>query len=133
MCVIHPMNAHPARALDTLLNDLDLNLLRLAAMPCGTRIAAVLQLPDLLAAVMLVARAELVCTVPAKLAQAAAESLPVQSTPVPFELPAFTIHQYWHPRAHRDAAVQWLRERLAERFAESPAARGRPRRRPEPE
>jgi DNA-binding transcriptional LysR family regulator len=77
--------------------------------------------------VMIVARSDLVCTVPLKLAQAAAESLPVQSAPVPFELPAFSIHQYWHPRVHRDAAVQWLRERVAERFAEPPAARGRPR------
>lgn len=71
-------------------------------------------------------------TVPAKLAQAAAESLPVQSGLVPFELPAFTIHQYWHPRAHRDSAVRRLREQVAQRFAEPPAARGRQRRRPEP-
>jgi DNA-binding transcriptional LysR family regulator len=97
----------------------------------GVHRRVALQVPDFLAAVMLVARTDLVCTVPLKLAQAAAESLPVQSTPVPFELPAFTIHQYWHPRAHRDAAVQWLRERVAQRFAEPPAVRGRPRRRPE--
>jgi len=98
----------------------------------GVQRRVALEVPGFLAAVMLVARTDLVCTVPAKLAQAAAESLPVQSSPVPFELPAFTIHQYWHPRAHRDAAVQWLRERVAERFAEPPATRGRPRRRPEP-
>jgi len=86
------------------------------------------QVPDFLGAVMLVARTDLFCTVPLKLAQAAAESLPVQSAPVPFELPGFAIHQYWHPRVHRDAAVQWLRERIAARFAEPPASRARPRR-----
>jgi DNA-binding transcriptional LysR family regulator len=89
-----------------------------------------LQVPDFLAAVMLVARSDLLCTVPDKLAQAAAESLPLQSVPVPFDLPGFAIHQYWHPRVHRDPAVQWLRERVAERFAEPAAPRGRPRRPP---
>lgn len=89
-----------------------------------------LQVPDFLAAVMLVARTDLLCTVPAKLAQAAAGSLPVQSFPAPVELPGFSIHQYWHPRAHPDAAVRWLRERIAERFAEPPATRVRARRVP---
>ena len=89
-----------------------------------------LQVPDFLAAVMLVARTDLLCTVPAKLAQAAAQTLPVQSVPVPVELPGFAIHQYWHPRAHGDAAVRWLRERIAGRFGEPPAARGRARRPP---
>jgi DNA-binding transcriptional LysR family regulator len=96
----------------------------------GVRRRIVLQVPDFLAAVMLVARTDLLCTVPAKLAQAAAESLPVQSAAVPVELPGFAIHQYWHPRAHPDAAVRWLRERIAERFAEPPANRGRTRRAP---
>jgi DNA-binding transcriptional LysR family regulator len=96
----------------------------------GVRRHIVLQVPDFLAAVMLVARTELLRTVPAKLAQAAAESLPVQSAPAPVELPGFAIHQYWHPRARADAAVRWLRERIAERFAEPPATRGRARRAP---
>jgi DNA-binding transcriptional LysR family regulator len=96
----------------------------------GLRRRIALQVPDFLAAVMLVARTGLLCTVPAKLAQAAAGSLPVQSSPAPVELPGFAIHQYWHPRAHHDAAVRWLRERIAERFAEPPAARGRARRGP---
>jgi DNA-binding transcriptional LysR family regulator len=94
----------------------------------GVRRRVALQVPDFLAAVMLVARTDLMCTVPAKLAQAAAESLPVQSSAVPVELPGFAIHQYWHPRAHPDAAVRWLRERIAARFAEPPAARPRGRR-----
>jgi DNA-binding transcriptional LysR family regulator len=89
-----------------------------------------LQVPDFLAAVMLVARTDLLCTVPAKLAQAAAGTLPVQSAAVPVELPGFSIHQYWHPRAHGDAAVRWLRERIAGRFGEPPASRGRARRAP---
>lgn len=89
-----------------------------------------LQVPDFLAAVMLVARTDLLCTVPAKLAQAAAGILPVQSAPLPVELPGFSIHQYWHPRAHGDAGVRWLRERMFGRFGEPPAARGRTRRAP---
>lgn len=87
----------------------------------------VLQVPGFLAAVMLVADSDLLCTVPSRLAQAAVASLPVAAAPAPFDLPGFAIHQYWHPRVHRDAAVRWLRERIAERFAES-AARPRPRR-----
>ena len=96
----------------------------------GVQRRVALQVPDFLAAVMLVARSDLLCTVPAKLAQAAAESLPVQSSPVPVELPGFAIHQYWHARTHRDASVRWLRERIAERFVEPPVHRGRSRRAP---
>lgn len=86
-----------------------------------------LSVPDFLAAAMLVATTDLVCTVPDKLAQAAAGSLPVQSSPMPVELPGFAIHQYWHPRAHHDPGVRWLRERIAARFAEPAAARPRAR------
>lgn len=50
--------------------------------------------------------------------------------PVSVELPGFAIHQYRFPRAYSDATVRWLRERIAERFAEPPATRGRTRRAP---
>jgi DNA-binding transcriptional LysR family regulator len=96
----------------------------------GIERRVVVEVPDFLAAVMLVARTDLLCTVPAKLAQAAAGTLPVQSAPVPVELPGFSIHQYWHPRTHGDAAVRWLRERIAGRFGEPPAVRARTRRAP---
>lgn len=102
----------------------------------GVRRELALRVPDFLGAVMLCAGSDLVCTVPLKLALAAQRLVPVTWQPVPHRLPGFTIHQYWHPRAHRDAAGRWLRALVAEAFAEAPmsgepgpaAAAPRPRR-----
>ena len=56
---------------------------------------------------------------------------------LPFEMPPFTIAEVWHERTHRDPALVWLRQTLAELLhggaaPAAPAARKRaspPRRR----
>ncbi|MGD9942690.1 MAG: LysR family transcriptional regulator [Burkholderiaceae bacterium] len=80
-----------------------------------------LRTPDFLGAAMLIARSELIATVPHKLAEAAARQLPLAWCRHPLSLPRFTILQYWHPRSHRDAGHRWLRELIAGQFVEPPA------------
>ncbi len=80
-----------------------------------------LRTPDFLGAAMLIARSDLIATVPHKLAEAASRLLPLAWRRHPLALPTFTILQYWHPRSHRDAGHRWLRELVAEHFVEPPA------------
>ena len=36
---------------------------------------------------------------------------------LPLALPTFDVNVFWHPRAHQEAASRWLRERMAQLFA----------------
>lgn len=76
----------------------------------GLRRAVVLRTPHFLAVAPLVAASDLVCTLPARIARAAAEGHAVVAFEPPIELPGFDVAMYWHPRRERDPAVRWLRE-----------------------
>ena len=84
----------------------------------GVRRDTPVRMPDFVAAVFVVAQTGLVCTVPHRLAEAAARLAPVRWCEHPFELPTFAIRQYWHARFHHDAACAWLRRLVAQEFAE---------------
>ncbi|WP_459615703.1 LysR family transcriptional regulator [Bordetella sp. 2513F-2] len=61
---------------------------------------------------------DLLATVPAKLAASAAPRFGLQMLQPPVRVPALQTNLYWHRRFQRDAGNAWLRELLAERFAE---------------
>lgn len=82
----------------------------------GVRRRAAVRLPDFVAAMFVVAQTDLLCTVPQRLADAAARLAPVQWAAHPHELPCFRISQYWHALYHRDPANAWLRRLVASRF-----------------
>lgn len=67
----------------------------------------------------IIAESELLLTLPGRLAAslAAGRSMLVIK-PLPFPMPALTITQQWHARAHRDPANVWLRRQVASIFAE---------------
>ena len=58
----------------------------------------------------LVARSDLIATVPERLVQGRAERLQVLEPPLPVE--GFAIGLVWHERTHRHPAHRWLRERV---------------------
>ncbi|MEE9928670.1 LysR family transcriptional regulator [Microvirgula aerodenitrificans] len=58
----------------------------------------------------LVAGTDLLCTLPRRLLQRFALSLDLFDPPL--ALPHLSIHAYWHPRHHEDAASVWFRENL---------------------
>ena len=66
--------------------------------------------PSFLAVVAVVARTELIATVPSRVAALMAPSLPVSIHPVPLELPASEVALYWHPRCRDDAGHVWFRQ-----------------------
>lgn len=75
----------------------------------GIRRRVVLTLPSFLAMPYVVARTDVIATVPSRLARYFCEVLPLAMCPPPLELPAFEMSLFWHERVHSDPAQRWLR------------------------
>jgi DNA-binding transcriptional LysR family regulator len=56
------------------------------------------------------------------LAQTLKPHYPIVIKPHPLELPEFEIAPYWHDRYHRDPANKWLRDFIAQQFADDAGA-----------
>lgn len=69
-----------------------------------------MQLPNYLAVEAIVARTDLICTVPRKLAESMVVSGRVRIHKPPFEIPSYRIKQRWHERYQQDPRNRWLRE-----------------------
>lgn len=62
----------------------------------------------------MVAKPDLVITLPTRIAQAFAELAPLEIREPPLAIKGFSIHQVWHERRRKDPAHAWLRTLLAE-------------------
>ncbi|MEM7151268.1 MAG: LysR family transcriptional regulator [Myxococcota bacterium] len=58
----------------------------------------------------MVARSDLVATIPRAIAEVASNFADLRIVEPPVELPTFRIMATWHERVHRDPAHRWLRE-----------------------
>jgi len=74
------------------------------------------RLPHFLAVPMVIAKTDLVVTVPQRLGEAFAKILPLRLLPHPLKIPPFQVNQYWHRRFHQDPANQWLRGNFTRLF-----------------
>src|SRR5260370_13924539 len=83
----------------------------LAAMGLVRKVA--LWEPSFLAVAGVVARTDLISTVPKRLATYVAQGLPIAIHDLPLPLPRPEFAMYWHPRNQSDAGHQWLREKVA--------------------
>ena len=72
-----------------------------------------LWLPSFLAVASVVARTDLIATIPRRLAVHAAASLPIAVYDPPLTLPAPEFALYWHQRSRDDPGHRWLRDRIA--------------------
>jgi DNA-binding transcriptional LysR family regulator len=79
----------------------------------GLRRRVVVCLPHFLAAVELVARTDLILTLPERLARELAGP-GLQAHVPPVELAPIEIMGLWHPRVHADPGHRWLRDRLGQ-------------------
>lgn len=64
---------------------------------------------------------DLVATVPERLARHLAEPFGLRHVAHPVALPDVAINMFWHAKAHRSAANQWLRGVVVELFADDAA------------
>jgi DNA-binding transcriptional LysR family regulator len=73
-----------------------------------------LMVPHFLVAPHIIARSDLVLTVPERIARHFAGLLPLRVLTPPIELPGFRMHQLWHERRSRDPRLTYLRKLIAE-------------------
>lgn len=88
----------------------------------GRERRVVASLTSFLVAPALVARSDLVCTVPARLAGAAGAEVAV--LPPPCEIGSFPVHMGWHARTDSDPARKWLRQQVLDSLGPAPSPAG---------
>ena len=71
-----------------------------------------LLIPHFLSAPFVVAQTDLVLTLPERVAQTFAATLPLEILPPPLPVPGFAMILLWHDRTHHDPAHAWLREQI---------------------
>ncbi|MFN7042663.1 MAG: LysR family transcriptional regulator [Acidovorax temperans] len=64
----------------------------------------------------IISTSDLIATVPRDLAEVCVRYGNIRMLPTPFKVPAIEIHQFWHPRVHKDIAHQWLRGAMRRLF-----------------
>lgn len=87
----------PGTVIDTALSDQGL----------GRRVA--FRTPHSLMAPLIVARTDLIATLPRTVATTFARLLPLNVFSPPLDAPGFPVHMIWHPRSHEHAPHRWLR------------------------
>lgn len=75
-----------------------------------------LELPGFLGLSAILSTSDLIATLPRHIGETLAHAAGLRVLPCPFEIPGFTVKQYWHARYHHDAACRWLRGVCAELF-----------------
>ena len=81
--------------------------------------------PGFLAIPSVVARTDLIGTVPKRLGEEAARALRLTVHELPVSVPALDFAMYWHERSRDDAGHRWLREKIQSVFRETAAQSGR--------
>jgi DNA-binding transcriptional LysR family regulator len=71
-----------------------------------------LSVPHFLLVPEILGRSDMIAMLPERLARGYRDRFRVLE--LPFEMPPFTIAEVWHERTHRDPALLWLRQTLAE-------------------
>jgi DNA-binding transcriptional LysR family regulator len=79
-----------------------------------------LSVPHFLLVPEILVRSDMVAMLPERLARGYRDRFRVFE--LPFEMPPFTIAEVWHERTHRDPALVWLRQTLAELLRDGAAA-----------
>lgn len=77
-----------------------------------------LRVPHFLAVPLIVARTNLLVTVPERLGKIYADMRRTRLLRLPFVMPTIEIRLYWHRRFDNDAGNRWLRSAITELFAE---------------
>ncbi|MBE0622998.1 MAG: LysR family transcriptional regulator [Burkholderiales bacterium] len=80
------------------------------------RIAA--RVPHFLVVPMILARTDLIVTVPSRVAALFAQLGNFKVLKLPIGMPSFEVRLHWHQRFHQDPANRWLREAMTELYAE---------------
>jgi DNA-binding transcriptional LysR family regulator len=75
-----------------------------------------LVLPGFLGLSAILSTSDLVATLPRQIGETLARAAGLRILHCPFEVPGFSVKQYWHARYHHDSANRWLRGICANLF-----------------
>jgi DNA-binding transcriptional LysR family regulator len=78
-----------------------------------------LELPGFLGLSAILSSSDLIATLPRQIGETLARAAGLRALPCPFDVPGFSVKQYWHARYHHDAANRWLRGVCANLFSKS--------------
>lgn len=76
------------------------------------------RVPHFLVVPMILARTDLIVTVPSRVAAVFVQLGNFKVLALPVGMPSFEVRLHWHERFHQDPANRWLREVMAELYAE---------------
>ena len=76
------------------------------------------RVPHFLVVPMILARTDLIVTVPSRVATVFAQLGNFKVLKLPIAMPSFEVRLHWHQRYHQDPANRWLREVMTELYAE---------------
>jgi DNA-binding transcriptional LysR family regulator len=82
----------------------------------SARIAA--RVPHFLVVPMILARTDLIVTVPSRVAAVFAQLGNFKVLKLPLSMPSFEVRLHWHQRFHQDPANLWLREAMTALYLE---------------
>jgi DNA-binding transcriptional LysR family regulator len=68
--------------------------------------------PHFLSAPLIVAKTDMILSLPYRIAEQFMKFAPLSIFPVPIELPEYDLCMIWHPLRDKDSAHQWLREKI---------------------
>lgn len=84
----------------------------LAERALARRIALIV--PHFLSAPFIVAKTDMILSLPERIANAFVGLAPLKILPLPIELPAYDLVMVWHPLRDPDPAHRWLRDQIVE-------------------
>ncbi len=76
------------------------------------------RVPHFLVVPMILARTDLIVTVPSRVAAVFAQLGNFNVLKLPLPMPSFEVRMHWHQRFHQDPANRWLRQVMTELYAE---------------
>jgi DNA-binding transcriptional LysR family regulator len=76
------------------------------------------RVPHFLVVPMILARTDLIVTVPSRVAAVFAQLGNFKVLKLPVDMPDFEVRLHWHERFHQDPANRWLRQVMTELYAE---------------
>lgn len=90
----------------------------------GARIA--LRVPNFTVIPTILERADMLVTIPHRLAVELAATNRLAVHPLPLDVPPFNVSAFWHQRFDADPAIEWMRRQLFQLFGEKNEADPRP-------
>jgi DNA-binding transcriptional LysR family regulator len=94
------------------LKDFTIDTVDMALATKGITRNIVLRCEHYFAAINVVSQSDMIMTMPSSYARLLQQSIPIEVSPLPFDVPDLAVHMYWHKQAEEDPVNQWIRQKL---------------------